>query len=53
VIADVLGETGTDRVEIAVGEQPVISASVQELRDSYEGALEKALRTEVGTVVAG
>ena len=52
VIADVLGETGTDRVEIAVGEQPVISASVEELRDSYEGALEKALRTEVGTVAA-
>ena len=53
VSADVLGETGTDRVEIAVGEQAVISASVQELRESYEGALEKALRTEVGTVAAG
>jgi len=52
ISADVLGETGTDRVEIAVGEQPVISASVEELRHSYEGALEKALRTEVGTVAA-
>jgi phosphoribosylformylglycinamidine synthase len=52
ISADVLGETGTDRVEIAVGEQPVISASVEELRYSYEGALEKALRTEVGTVAA-
>jgi phosphoribosylformylglycinamidine synthase subunit PurL len=53
ISADVLGETGTDRVEIAVGEQPVISASVEELRYSYEGALEKALRAEVGTVAAG
>jgi phosphoribosylformylglycinamidine synthase len=53
ISADVLGETGTDRFEIAVGEQPVISASVEELRYSYEGALEKALRTEVGTVAAG
>jgi phosphoribosylformylglycinamidine synthase len=52
ISADVLGETGTDRVEIAVGEQPVISASVEELRYSYEGALEKALRTEVGRVAA-
>ncbi len=46
VIADVLGETGSDRVEIAVGEQAVISASVAELRAAYEGSLEKALRTE-------
>jgi phosphoribosylformylglycinamidine synthase subunit PurL len=46
VIVDVLGETGSDRVEIAVGDQPVISASVDELRAAYEGALERALRTE-------
>jgi phosphoribosylformylglycinamidine synthase subunit PurL len=52
ISADVLGETGTDRVEIAAGGQPVISASVEELRYSYEGALEKALRTEVGRVAA-
>jgi phosphoribosylformylglycinamidine synthase subunit PurL len=50
--ADVLGETGTDRVEISVDGQPVISASVKELRDCYEGALEKALRTEAGIVAA-
>jgi phosphoribosylformylglycinamidine synthase II len=53
VIADVLGETGTDRVEISVGEQSVISASIAELRDVYEGSLEKALRTEASAVVAG
>ena len=46
VVVDVLGETRSDRVEIAVNGQSVISASVAELRDAYEGALEKALRTE-------
>ncbi len=49
VFADVLGETGSDRVEIAVDGQPVISASIAELREAYEGALERALRTELGT----
>ena len=48
ISADVLGETSGDRVEIAIGGQPVISASVEELRAAYEGALEKALRTETG-----
>jgi phosphoribosylformylglycinamidine synthase len=46
VSVDVLGETGSDRVEISVGDQPVISASLGELRDAYEGMLEKALRAE-------
>jgi phosphoribosylformylglycinamidine synthase subunit PurL len=45
VFADVLGETGLDRVEIAVDGQSVISATVAELREAYEGALERALRT--------
>jgi phosphoribosylformylglycinamidine synthase subunit PurL len=46
VVADVLGETGGDRVEIAVGEKNVISAGLGELRDSYEGALERVLQAE-------
>ena len=46
VIADVLGETGSDSVEITVDGQLVISASVAELREAYEGALESALQTE-------
>jgi phosphoribosylformylglycinamidine synthase subunit PurL len=46
VFADVLGETGSDKVEIAVDGKPVISASIKELRGAYEGALEKALRSE-------
>ena len=52
VFADVLGETGSDRVEISVGGDPVISAAVAELREAYEGALEKALRTEPGVAAA-
>src|SRR5450755_398353 len=52
VFAEVLGETGSDRVEIAVGEQIEISSSVAELREAYEGALEKALRTEPGPAAA-
>ena len=49
VFADVLGETGSDRVEISVDGQPLISASIVELREAYEGALERAFRTELGT----
>jgi phosphoribosylformylglycinamidine synthase subunit PurL len=52
VSADVLGETGSDRVEITVDDRPVISASVAELREAYEGALERALRTEPGVVAS-
>jgi phosphoribosylformylglycinamidine synthase len=52
VIADVLGETGSDSVEITVDEQLVISASVAELREAYEGALESALRAEPGVAAA-
>ncbi len=52
VFADVLGETGSDRIEIAIGEQIVISASVTELREAYEGALEKSLRAEAVVAAA-
>jgi phosphoribosylformylglycinamidine synthase subunit PurL len=48
ISSDVLGETGSDRVEIEVGDERVISASVAELREAYEGALEGALHTEPG-----
>jgi phosphoribosylformylglycinamidine synthase II len=47
VSADVLGETGSDRVEIRVDDRPVISASVGELREAYEGALERTLRAAI------
>jgi phosphoribosylformylglycinamidine synthase len=52
VFAEVLGETGSDKVEIAVDGQLVISASVEELRGAYEGALERALRTEPSVAAA-
>ena len=47
VHADVLGETGGDRVEITMYGQSMISASLAELREAYEGSLERALRAEV------
>jgi len=50
ISADVLGETGGNRVEIGIDGQTVISASIEELRTAYEGALEKALRTELSAV---
>ena len=52
VSADVLGETGTDQIEIAIDDQTVTSASIEELRAAYEGALEKALRAETGEAAA-
>jgi len=52
LLADVLGETGSDRVEITMAGQSMISASVAELRAAYEGALERALRTEPAEVSA-
>jgi phosphoribosylformylglycinamidine synthase len=52
VIADVLGETGSDSVAITVDEELVISASVVELREAYEDALESALRTEPSVAAA-
>ncbi len=52
IIADVLGETGSDSVAITVDEQFVISASVVELREAYEGALESALRAEASVAAA-
>jgi phosphoribosylformylglycinamidine synthase subunit PurL len=50
--ADVIGETGADRLEISLGDDATgdsrlaISASVSELSAAYEGALEAALQAE-------
>ena len=49
---DVLGETGSDQIEIKLDGRVVVSASVAELREAYESALEKALRTEPAAVAA-
>jgi phosphoribosylformylglycinamidine synthase len=52
LFADVLGETGGDRLEIALDGQPVIAARIAELSEVYESALERALRTEPGAAAA-
>jgi phosphoribosylformylglycinamidine synthase subunit PurL len=49
---DVLGETGGTDVEIKLDGRVVISASVTELSEAYETALERALRTEPEAVAA-
>ena len=52
IAADVIGETGGDRLEISLDGAVVISAAVSELSGSYEGALESALRADVELVGA-
>jgi phosphoribosylformylglycinamidine synthase II len=46
LFADVLGETGGDRVEVAMNGTKLVSAAISELSQAYEGALERALRAE-------
>jgi hypothetical protein len=48
----VIGETGGERVEISIEGQVVVSATVAELREEYEKALERALKTEPAAVAA-
>ncbi|MBZ5721417.1 MAG: phosphoribosylformylglycinamidine synthase subunit PurL [Acidobacteriia bacterium] len=50
--ADVIGETVPEQVEIKLDGGVVVSAAVSELREAYESALEKALRTETEVVAA-
>jgi phosphoribosylformylglycinamidine (FGAM) synthase-like enzyme len=44
--ADEIGETVPEQIEIRLDGEVVVSAAASELRDSYEGALEAALRTD-------
>ena len=46
ISAELIGETAPERMEIKLDGRVVVSAAVSELRDVYESALEKALRTE-------
>jgi phosphoribosylformylglycinamidine synthase subunit PurL len=50
--ADIIGETVGERVEIGIDGQVVVSASVAELRENYEGALERVLKSEPEAVAA-
>jgi phosphoribosylformylglycinamidine synthase subunit PurL len=46
IVADVLGETIPDRLEISLDGGEKISAEISELHTAYESALETALRTD-------
>jgi phosphoribosylformylglycinamidine synthase len=46
IAADLIGETIPDKLEISLDGRAVVSATVAELRQAYEGALEAALRTD-------
>jgi phosphoribosylformylglycinamidine synthase len=50
--AETIGETASERLEIKLDGHTVVSASISELHELYEGALEKALRTEPEAVLA-
>jgi phosphoribosylformylglycinamidine synthase II len=45
---EAVGETIPQQIEISLDGQVVVSAEVSDLREGYEGALEKSLRTDVG-----
>jgi phosphoribosylformylglycinamidine synthase subunit PurL len=52
IAAEMIGETAAERVEIRLDGRVVVSAPISELSNTYEGALEKALRTEPAAVAA-
>ncbi len=52
IVADVLGETIPERLEILLDGRVVVSAAVSELNRIYEGALESSLRTDSELVSA-
>jgi phosphoribosylformylglycinamidine synthase II len=51
-VADVLGETISERLEISLDGQVVVSAVISELDKAYESALESALHTDPELVAA-
>ena len=52
VAAEVIGETIPEKLEISVDGKVAISAAISELSESYEHALESALRTDPELVAA-
>jgi phosphoribosylformylglycinamidine synthase len=52
IFADLLGETVPETIEIKLDGRSVISGRVSELNDDFEGALERALKSEPGQVAA-
>ncbi len=51
--AEEIGETAPERVEFRLDDRVVASATVSELRETYEGALESVLRADPEVVVVG
>jgi phosphoribosylformylglycinamidine (FGAM) synthase-like enzyme len=52
IAADVIGETVPEQVEIKLDGKVVVSVPISKLREAYESALERALRTEPGVMAA-
>jgi len=52
IVADVLGETVPERLEISLNHRLIVSATVAELRAAYENALEMALGADAELVGA-
>ena len=52
VSAETLGETVSGTIEIKVDGKAAVSAKIGDLQDEYEGALERALRSEPAAVAA-
>jgi len=52
ITAETIGETAAKSLEIAVDGKTKISATVADLKGGFEGALEKALRSEPAAVAA-
>jgi len=52
IAADVIGETIPEKLEISLDGKAVVSATVAELSQAYESALESALRTDPELVAA-
>jgi phosphoribosylformylglycinamidine synthase len=51
IAVDQIGETGSSNVEIKIDGRVVVAASIAELRDVYENALEGALRSDPAIAV--
>jgi phosphoribosylformylglycinamidine synthase len=52
IAAELIGETAAERMEIRLDGRMVVSAAISELREAYEGALERSLRTEPDAMAA-
>jgi phosphoribosylformylglycinamidine synthase subunit PurL len=52
ISADVIGETATEKLDILLDGQMVVSAAISDLSEAYETALESALRTDAELVAA-